>query len=205
MLNVALTGNIASGKSTVAAVWRARGAYIIDSDELSRLVVAPGGEALPRIAERWGSGVILPSGELNRTALRDIVFRDPEERAWLESLLHPLIGRIREEMVAAAAEAGREVVVSDVPLLFETGLEKGFDLVVLVDAPEAVRRERLITLRGVAPAQADRMIAAQLPSRIKRDRADLIINNHGSLPELEEQAARIWTTIELRSEVEARG
>lgn len=205
MLSVALTGNIASGKSTVGAVWAARGARVIEADALARLAVAPGTEVLEQIADRWGRDVLLPSGELDRSAIREIVFRDPDERLWLESVIHPVVGRLRAEEAAAEADAGADVVVSDIPLLFEGGLEDRFDLVVLVDAPEAVRRTRLIELRGLDPDSADRIIAAQMPSALKRDRADIIIDNVGSLADLERRAREIWTTIEERAEAEARG
>jgi dephospho-CoA kinase len=205
VLSVALTGNIASGKSTVGAVWAARGARVIEADALARLAVAPGTEVLEQIADRWGRDVLLPSGELDRSAIREIVFRDPDERLWLESVIHPVVGRLRAEEAAAEADAGADVVVSDIPLLFEGGLEDRFDLVVLVDAPEAVRRTRLIELRGLDPDSADRIIAAQMPSALKRDRADIIIDNVGSLADLERRAREIWTTIEERAEAEARG
>lgn len=205
MLSVALTGNIASGKSTVGAVWAARGARVIEADALARLAVAPGTEVLEQIADRWGRDVLLPSGELDRSAIREIVFRDPDERLWLESVIHPVVGRLRAEEAAAEADAGADVVVSDIPLLFEGGLEDRFDLVVLVDAPEAVRRTRLIELRGLDPDSADRIIAAQMLSALKRDRADIIIDNVGSLADLERRAREVWTTIEERAEAEARG
>ncbi len=205
MLNVALTGNIASGKTTVGSVWVSRGARVIEADLLARLVVAPGTDALERIVARWGPGVLLPSGELDRAATREIVFRDPAERAWLEGTVHPVIAEIRREEIASAEEDGVEVLVSDIPLLFEAGLEDEFDLVVLVDAPEAVRRARIVELRGLDPAAADRMIAAQMPAAEKRARADIVIDNEGSLADLERRAIEVWTTIEERAEAEARG
>lgn len=205
MLNVALTGNIASGKTTVGSVWVSRGARVIEADLLARLAVAPGTDALERIVARWGPGVLLPSGELDRAATREIVFRDPAERAWLEGTVHPVIAEIRREEIASAEEDGVEVLVSDIPLLFEAGLEDDFDLVVLVDAPEAVRRARIVELRGLDPGAADRMIAAQMPAVEKRARADIVIDNEGSLADLERRAIEVWTTIEERAEAEARG
>jgi dephospho-CoA kinase len=204
VFNVALTGNIAAGKSTVAAIWRASGAWIIDSDVLARLAIAPGSEGFDRVVERWGTAVVSPSGELDRAAMREIVFRDPAERLWLESVVHPAVGRLREEEVAAASGAGFDVVVSDIPLLFESALEDRFDLVVLVDAPEELRRARIVETRGIDPESADRMIAAQMPSAEKRPRADIVIENDGTLADLKVIAERIWTTIEHRSEIEAR-
>lgn len=203
MLNVALTGNIASGKSSVGEVWRRRGARVIESDVLARIAVRPGTDALRRIVDRWGPGVLLPSGELDRAALRDIVFRDPDARAALERIVHPAIERLRREEIAAAAAAGDPIVVSDIPLLFEAGLEDDFHLVVFVDAPETLRRQRLVDLRGLDPAEADRMIAAQSPSGPKRARADIVIDNSGSLADLERRASDAWSTILERASAES--
>lgn len=199
MLKVALTGNVASGKSTVAQVWRELGAWVIDADELARRAVALGTPALERIVETWGPGILLPSGELDRAALRDIVFRDATERTRLESIVHPEVNRLREVELDRAVRAGAELVVSDIPLLFETGLDRKFDLVVLVDSPASLRKDRLTELRGIDPAEADRMIAAQLPADVKRPRADLVIENQGSLAELRKDARRVWSTLMERT------
>ena len=203
MLKVGLTGNIASGKSTVARVWTSLGARLIDADQLARRAVEPGTPALRAIAERWGRAVIDERGGLDRAALREIVFRDPEERARLEAIVHPAVAALREREYRRLEERGTGTVVADVPLLFEVGMEDEFDLVVLVDAPEAVRRERLVRDRGLTPEEADRMIAAQMPSAQKRARADLIIENDGSLEQLEERARSAWRRIRMRR-LEAR-
>lgn len=203
MLTVGLTGNIASGKSTVVGIWRELGAVVSDADRLARRAVEPGTDALARITARWGAGVLTPEGELDRAALRDVVFRDPTERAALESIVHPAVAALREEEIRRAREAGAAIHVSDIPLLFEAGLQGGFDVTVLVDAPEALRRERLVRDRGLDPAEADRMIAAQLPSSEKRGRADLVIENDGSLDGLRAAATRAWRELERRAAGEA--
>lgn len=196
MLKVGLTGNIASGKSTVARVWASLGAHVVDADRLAREAVEPGSRALAAIVERWGSGVLDQGGMLDRAALREIVFADPEERAALEAIVHPAVAGLREREYRRLAEEGAAIVVADVPLLFEVGLEREFDLVVLVDAPEATRRARLVRDRGLTPEEADRMIAAQIPAVEKRPRADLVIENAGSLDELEERARAVWGFIQ---------
>lgn len=200
MLNVALTGNIASGKSEVADVWRRAGARIIDADVLARRAVEPGSDALRQIVERWGPGMLQPSGELDRAALRDIVFRDTGEREALERIVHPVVARLRAAEIARAVEAGDRIVVSDIPLLFETGMEGNFDFVVLVDAPESERIRRLVDLRGLDRNEALRMVAAQLPAAVKRMKADIIIENDQSLEALRSQAATIWRELQARAE-----
>lgn len=192
MLNVGLTGNIASGKSTVARVWERAGAHIIDADLLARRAVAPGSPGLSQVIETFGPHLLDPAGGLDRAALRRVIFSDPAARARLEAIVHPEVARLRLELVARAAEAGVDIVVNDIPLLFEVGLETEFDLVVLVDAPEEIRLARLVRERGLDEAEARRMIAAQLPAAAKRDRADYLIENDGTLAELEARAEEVW-------------
>lgn len=199
MLKVGLTGNIASGKSTVARVWSALGAPLIDADLLARRAVEPGTPALRAVVGRWGAGVLDAEGRLDRGALRALVFADPAARRELEAIVHPEVARLRAEEYGRLADAGARVAVADIPLLFEVGLQEEFDLVVLVDAPEAVRRERLVRHRGLTPEEADRMIAAQMPPAEKRSRADRVIENDGSLAELEARAAALWREIEERA------
>lgn len=199
MLKVALTGNIASGKSTVARVWRGMGALVVEADDLARRAVEPGTQALEAIARRWGPGVLGEDGRLDRAALRQIVFRDADERARLEQIVHPEVKRLRAEEFAAAEAAGAPIVVADIPLLFEVGLEREFDLVVVVDAPEAVRLDRLVGDRGLEPGEARRMIEAQMPSARKRAHAHLVIDNTGTVSELEARAREVWSELRRRA------
>jgi dephospho-CoA kinase len=200
MLKVGLTGNIAAGKSSVARIWRELGATVIDADALARKAVAPGTPALRQIASRWGTRVLAPDGSLDRAALREIVFHRPEERRALESIVHPAVAELREREYRLARERGGRIVVSEIPLLFEVGMEGEFDRIVLVDAPVAVRRERLIRERGLSSDEADRMIAAQMPAEEKRARADHVIENSGSSDELRTAAERVWRDLGQRSD-----
>ncbi|HEX6643223.1 MAG TPA: dephospho-CoA kinase [Gemmatimonadales bacterium] len=192
MLSVALTGNIASGKSVVAELFRHWGATVIDADEIVRELQARGTPLLDAIARRFGSAMLRPDGELDRARLRALVFGDPAARADLEALVHPAVERRRRELVEEARRRGDPIVVSDIPLLFETGRQDDFDAVVLVDAPEALRLDRLVAFRGLDPAAARAMIAAQDPSPPKRAASDFVIDNAGDLEALERAAAAVW-------------
>lgn len=185
MLIVGLTGNIAAGKSAVAARLAARGVPVIDADRLAREAVAPGSPALAAIVARWGPSVLAPDGTLDRGALRRIVFADPAERRALDAIVHPEVARRRDEAVAAHRARGDRLVVCDIPLLFEAGLEGTVDHIVLVDAPVALRRERLLRDRGLAPDDADAMIGAQWSSADKRGRSHDVLDNTGTRAELD--------------------
>jgi dephospho-CoA kinase len=203
MLRVGLTGNVGAGKSAVASVWRGLGAPVVDADELARRAVEPGTEGFRRIVERWGSDVVAADGSLDRAALRGIVFADPVARAELEAIVHPAVGALRDAEERAARERGEAVVVADIPLLFEVGLADEFDVVVLVDAPEAVRLARMIADRGLAEDEARQMIAAQMRAELKRARADVVIENTGTLGDLQDRARDVWA--ELRARADAVG
>jgi dephospho-CoA kinase len=192
MLSVALTGNVASGKTTVCRLFAEWGATIIDADLLVREVQQPGMPVLAAIAERFGPGVLLADGALDRAALRRIVFADAVARQALNAIVHPAVQRRRAELVAAARARGDRIVVSDIPLLFEVLDPAAFDAVVLVDAPAAVRRARLMRHRGLLPDEADRLMAAQLPATTKRARSDVVIDNDGTPEQLRERALEAW-------------
>ncbi len=199
MLLVALTGNIASGKSAVASRLAALGATIIDADLLAREAVAPGTPALDEIVARWGASMRTADGALDRAALRAIVFADPAEREALNAIVHPRVEALRRARIESARSAGATIVVCDIPLLFETGLDRAFDCIVLVDAPEEIRRERLMTHRALSRAEADRMIAAQLPVEPKRARATYVIDNAGSIAALHAAVDALWRTLQERA------
>jgi dephospho-CoA kinase len=195
MLSVALTGNIGAGKTTVAQLFERWGATIIDADQLVRDIQGPGQPALEQIAARFGSGVIKDDGTLDRATLRAKVFADPTALADLNRIVHPEVHRHRSRLLADARARGDRIVVSDIPLLFEADDPKAFDAVVLVDAPDRVRRARLVDLRGLTSAEADRMMQAQMPAATKRGRSDFVIENNGDIPALERAAALVWQSL----------
>jgi dephospho-CoA kinase len=199
-LLVALTGNIASGKSAVARRFAERGATIIDADLLAREAVARGSEALAAIVQRWGGDMLTPEGDLSRAALRRRVFGDREALDALNAIVHPKVEALRREAIDAARRAGASVIVCDIPLLYEVGLEGQFDVVVLVDAPEGERLDRLVAKRGLSRDEAIDMIRAQMPAEDKRPRADYVIDNVGSFDALDARVEAVWRALLRRAE-----
>jgi dephospho-CoA kinase len=196
MLRVGLTGNIASGKSTVARLLAERGAFVIDADVLSRRAVEPGTRALRAIVEHWGERMLAPDGTLDRAKLRDLVFSHAEELEALNEIVHPEVARLRVAELAAARARGERLVICDIPLLFERQLTDEVDFVVLVDAPRSVRLERLMNNRGLSREDAMHMIAAQMPAQLKRARADFVIENDSDIPNLEARVEELWAALD---------
>ncbi|HLM04845.1 MAG TPA: dephospho-CoA kinase [Blastococcus sp.] len=189
MLRIGLTGGIGSGKSTVSALLAARGAVVVDADLIAREVVAPGSPGLAAVAEAFGAGVLTPDGALDRPALAAVVFADPEARARLDGIVHPLVRRRTAELVSAApADA---VVVNDVPLLVETGQAGSYDLVLVVEADVETRVVRLVA-RGLTAEDARARIAAQATDEQRRAAADVVLDNSGTPEQLAEQVDRFW-------------
>ncbi len=188
-----LTGGIGSGKSTVARMLADKGAVIIDADRIAREVVAPGSDGLAEIVTSFGEDVLLPSGELNRTRLGELVFAAPERRKTLEAITHPRIMlRFAEEMQKAMA-AGAQVLMLDVPLLYETGNMVGMvEKVVVVYAPAETQIERVIARDGLPEEQVRARMAAQLDLEEKRRRADYVVENTGGLEALAKQVDELW-------------
>jgi dephospho-CoA kinase len=203
MLLIGLTGNIASGKSTVARLLSERGATIIDADVLARRVVEPGMPAFDEIVRRWGTVVVAPDGSLDRDALRRLVFSHHEQLEELNQIVHPEVAAYRDRLVNEARARGDRLVVQDIPLLFERGLVEQFDRIVLVDAPRPMRLERLMRERGLSETEAMDMITAQMPAELKRARADYIIENVGTVRELEERVSEVWHTLEREAAAQA--
>jgi dephospho-CoA kinase len=199
LLNVGLTGNIAAGKSAVADLFRRWGATVLDADEIVREVQAPGGPVLRRIAERFGPSVVREDGSLDRPALRRLVLADSEALAALNRIVHPAVHARQAELAAEAAARGDRIVVSDIPLLFEVADPDAFDAVVLVDAPEPVRLQRLVEQRGLDQSEAASMIRAQMPAAEKRARSDFVIENDRDLGALERAAAEVWNALVARA------
>lgn len=203
MISVALTGNVASGKSTVAEAWAQAGIPVISADELSRQVVLPGSAALEEIADRFGQEMVLPDSSLDRTALREVVFRDDGARRDLERILHPRIMAARAAWTEEHRARGTSIVVSEIPLLFEVGAQDDFDRVVVVDAPEELRLERMARHRGLDSQEARRIARSQLDPALKRERADVVIANDGAVDDLRRAAAvRLGDLLRLTGEGE---
>ena len=195
MKHIGLTGNVAAGKSSVAALFRRWGATVIDADEIVRELQAPGTPVLAAIAGRFGPVVLRADGSLDRARLRTLMLDDAAARRDLESIVHPPVLARRLVLLDEARRHGDPVVVSDIPLLFETGDPAEFDAVVLVDAPPAIRRQRLVDLRGLSPAEADRLVGAQEPAGPKRKRARFVIDNDADATTLEQRARAVWDSI----------
>jgi dephospho-CoA kinase len=199
VLRVGLTGNVAAGKSSVAARWRQHGAWVIDADALARAAVAPGTPGWRAVVEAFGPEVLAADGTLDRAALRRLVFADDAARRRLEAIVHPEVARLRAAEHARARAAGAPVVVDEIPLLFEAGLDRDVDVIVLVDAPEAVRRQRLRRDRGLDDAEIDGLLRAQWPAERKRARADYVIDNDADLATLERRADAVWQELLRRT------
>jgi len=199
MLRVALTGNVGSGKTTVVSLFASWGATVIDTDVLAREVVAPGSPALEEIRDLWGDAAFTEDGTLDRAALRALVFADPEARARLEAILHPAIRARARELFAESEARGDRIVIGVVPLLYETGMDEDFDVVLLIDAPLDQRIQRLVGKRGLSVDEARAIAAAQMPADEKRGRADFIIDNDSDITTLERRAWETWKEIEKLS------
>ncbi|NLG33978.1 MAG: dephospho-CoA kinase [Lentisphaerae bacterium] len=187
---MALTGGIACGKSAVAGWWRQWGAETLDADGVAHRLLAPGGAVVGDVAAAFGPGVRAPDGGIDRAALGRIVFGDSDARRRLEALVHPAVIRRMREWAAQIRRDGR-FGVAVIPLLFEAGLEKDWDAVICVASGEQAMLERLAG-RGLTPEEAKARIASQWPVSEKTARADHVIENNGSLAELESKSRALW-------------
>lgn len=186
-----LTGGIATGKSTFAALLRARGVPVVDADALARAVVEPGAPALDAIAREFGPDLIGPDGALDRKRMGALVFGDPGARKRLEAITHPAIRRAMAEETARLAAAGHPLAFYDAPLLYEVGLDAVMEAVVVVWAPPALQRARLAARDGLDEAAATARLAAQLPVDEKASRADFVVENAGDPAALAAKADRL--------------
>ncbi len=190
MLRIGLTGGIGSGKSTVSALLAQRGAVVVDADRIAREVLEPGTPGLAQVVDAFGEAVLATDGSLDRQALAAIVFADPDARAELDGIVHPLVRARTAELVAAVPEGS--VVVNDVPLLVETGQQGSYDLVLVVAADPETRVSRLVH-RGLTAEDARARIAAQASDEQRRAVADVVLDNSGTREQLAEQVDRFWT------------
>ena len=194
MFRLGLAGGIGSGKSTVSARLAEHGAVVIDYDRLAREAVEPGTPGLAAIAERFGAGVIAADGTLDRDALGAVVFGDDTARADLEAITHPAIFELATALEATVADDG--VVVHDLPLLVEAGMATLFDLVVVVDVPAYVQVERLVTQRGMTEAEVRARLAAQASREERAAVADVVLDNTGTIEELQARVDELWSSIQ---------
>ena len=200
MTLIGLTGGIASGKSTIGARLAALGAVRIDADQLARDAVAEGSPGLARVVERFGAGVLRPDGSLDRAALGETVFVDPEALASLNGIVHPEVRRLAEARIAEARSADpAAVIVYEIPLLVETDRGGEWDLVVVADAPIEQRIARMVTLRGMSETDARRRVANQASDAERRAVADVVIDTSGSEADTLAQVDRLWERVSRRA------
>jgi len=196
MLEAALTGGIASGKSTVAAMFAELGAEVVDTDHIARQAVAPGSPALAAIVRRFGAQALDAEGRLRRRWLREKIFSDPQARADLNAIVHPEVWRqVQKRLQEIRAHEPRAVAVVDVPLLYETAVDSAYQAVVVVYVPPQMQAQRLMDRDGVSPEEARASLAAQMPLAQKRDKAQFVVDNSGSLPETRRQVQAVWNRL----------
>jgi dephospho-CoA kinase len=196
VLRVGLTGGIGAGKSEVSRRLAAYGAVVIDADQIAREVVEPGTEGLAEVVAAFGPEVLTPDGALDRARLGDIVFADPELRGKLNAIIHP---RVASRMAELERGAAGSIIVHDVPLIAENGRAGAYDVVVVVDAPPKVQAERLVRRRGLTREQAQARMAAQASREQRLAIADIVIDNSGSLAELDRQVGDLWAQLRRRA------
>lgn len=200
MIKLALTGSIGMGKSATAAMFAARGVPVYDADAAVHAAYAPGGDAVAPL-ERAFPGVVAKDGGIDRARLRQKVARNPEAMKRLESIVHPIVGAAQRAFLEKAEADGVDIVVLDIPLLFETGGDKRADAIVVVTAPEDVQRSRVLQRGGMTEAEFEAILARQTPDSVKRRRADFVINTGLGFPYAEAQVDAILEA--LRSRIRA--
>lgn len=196
MKKVGLTGGIGSGKSTVARIFEAHGAVVIDADAIARELVEPGEPALAALVAEFGPRILREDGTLNRGELASLAFSDAQATVRLNSIMHPLIREESERRLAEASNEGIQTVVYDMPLLVETGQRDLVDIVVVVDVPEDLQVERAVALRGLDEQDVRRRIEVQASREERLAIADIVIDNSGSLDDTQGQVERVWQALE---------
>ena len=188
---IGLTGGIASGKSTVSRLLKELGYVIVDADMAARTVVEPGSPALSQIVEAFGESVLLPDGSLDRSQLGDLIFNNEDQRKKLNSIVHPAVRQFMMAEKDAAIEAGKQTVIMDIPLLYESDLTWMVDKVIVVYTDETTQLDRLMARNNLSEPAAKARIASQIPLAAKAEKADAVINNNGTIEQTKEQLLRI--------------
>ncbi|TMC97198.1 MAG: dephospho-CoA kinase [Chloroflexi bacterium] len=191
---VGLTGGAGSGKSTVAGMLRERGAVVVDADEATHAVYEPGTPGFDAVVREFGPEFV-SDGRIDRNKLGQLVFNDDDARKRLNAIVHPLVREWMARQTSEAVERGAQIVVQDVPLIFENSLQGLFSHVILVYVPEEVQVERLVSGRGFTPERARSVIDAQMPIEAKRGLAQFVINNSGSVEDTRGQVEAVWREI----------
>lgn len=188
---IGLTGGVGSGKSTVAEMLRELGADVVDADEATHAVYEPGSAGFDAVVREFGDDYVR-AGQIDRARLGELVFTDPDSLRRLNAIVHPLVREWMTRKTAEAAEREAPIVVQDVPLLFENGLEPLFSSIILVYVPEELQLERLVSGRGFTPERARAVMAAQMPIEEKRRRAHHVIDNSGTRDQTRSQVEEVW-------------
>ncbi len=194
-VKIAVTGGIGSGKSVVCTMLAEKGLPVVSADELSRRAVEPGTTAYGQIVEYFGESVLLPDGNIDRPALRNVISSDGKAKRALEGFVHPEVFRQMEKRMEEAAQKESAAVVMEVPLLFESGMEKWFDCVVMVFTPEEDRIRRIMARDGVLREEARSMMKIQMPEEMKQKHAQLVIDNDGPMEETRRSVDRLHRRI----------
>ncbi len=200
MIIAGLTGGIASGKSTVSGFLSNAGARIIDADKIAREVVEPGAPAYDEIRSFFGETILLPDGGIDRKRLGDIIFNNPDKKARLDAIVHPLVSEKSTQMITRIATREPEaVVIMDIPLLLEAGMERDLAEVIVVYVPETVQLERLMLRDGIGEAAATARIRSQMPIEEKRKRATIVIDNSNDMKETRRTALAVFNQLKKRA------
>lgn len=196
---VGLTGGIGSGKSTVARMLTSLGAIVVDADEVSRGLTAPGGEAMPAITAMFGPAFVTPEGALDRARMRQLAYADPTAKRQLESIIHPLVGRATRREAQAAVESGKPCVVFDIPLLLEGGHWRStLDRIMVIDCPEQSQIDRVMARSGWTRSEVEKVIALQTTRRRRVAAADIVLYNQGlSIEELNAEVTQVASAFGL--------
>lgn len=196
---IGLTGGIASGKSSVTKILRAQGCPVIDADVLARQAVGPGSEALTSIVKKFGSDFLDSQGGLNREKMGSLIFRDPEARQQLESIVHPWVQNECQRLKQNFISQGAELIFYDVPLLFEKQMQNQFDAVVLVSTREDLQRQRLRLRSNLPENEISNRLAAQMPLSVKEAEADFVIPNNSTLEDLKTKTLEVLQLLRLQA------